>query len=77
MKLEGVMRGQEYYPVRGVHNGVPYRIVMERGRFLLESVSIVKGIGLQSCPVGFFGYDWQGVYSWDAIAEHETRRVAT
>ena len=66
MKLEGVLKGQEYYPAYGVHNNVPYRIVQERGRFLLEAVSIGLGIGMQSCPVGFFGNDWQGVFSCDA-----------
>ena len=66
MKLEGVMKEQEYYPVRGIHNGVPYRIVQERGRFLLEAVSIGIGIGMQSCPVGWFDNGWQGVYSHTA-----------
>lgn len=68
MKLEGVMKGQEYYPTRGIHNGVPYRIVQERGRFLLETVSIGIGIGMLSCPVGFFGEDWHGVFSCNANA---------
>ena len=76
MKLEGVMNGQEYHPVRGIHNGVPYRIVHERGRFLLESVSIGIGIGLQSCPVGFFGDGWQGVFSWDANASNDASAVS-
>jgi hypothetical protein len=69
VKLEGVWKGQEYYPAQGIHHDVPYRIVQERGRFLLEAVSIGIGIGMQSCPVGFFGNDWQGVFSWDANAE--------
>lgn len=71
MKLEGVMKDHEYYPARGIHNGVPYRIVQERGRFLLEAVSIGMGIGLLSCPVGLFGDDWQGVFSCNANDESE------
>ena len=66
MKLEGVMKGQEYYPAHGIHNGVPYRIVQERGWFLLEAVSIDIGVGIVSCPVGFFGGEWQGVFSCNA-----------
>ena len=66
MKLEGVMKGEEYYPACGTHKGTLYRIVQERGRFLLEAVSIGIGIGMKSCPVGFFGDGWEGVYSWTA-----------
>ena len=66
MNLEGVMKGEEYYPACGTHKGTLYRIVQERGRFLLEAVSIGIGIGMKSCPVGFFGDGWEGVYSWTA-----------
>ena len=76
MKLDGVMNGQEYYQARGIHNGVPYRIVQDRGRFLLDLVSIVVGVGMTSCPVGFFGDDWQGVYSWEANEELTLRNGA-
>jgi hypothetical protein len=63
MRLVGIYKGDLYHPARGLHDGIPYRIVEERGRFLLERTSIMIGAGLMACPVGFFEEGWTGIYS--------------
>ena len=65
MKLEGVIKGSKYYQASGIHKGIPYRIVQDGGRFLLERVSIGIGVGPMSSPVGFFGNGWEGIFSWE------------
>ena len=80
MKLEPRRRdetskAEEYYPACGTHKGTLYRIVQERGRFLLEAVSIGIGIGMQVLPSGIFsGTGGKACIHGLPRADRETRR---
>jgi hypothetical protein len=73
MILVGISNGKKYLPVRGFHNGVPYLIVEDSGRFLLEQVRIQTAVGLLSGPIGFFDSSWEGVYKTDSEFKGERK----
>jgi hypothetical protein len=62
MRLAGIMDREKYYHAHGIHNGIPYRITEEHGRFILEAEKIVPGLGLCVCPIAFFDESFEGVY---------------
>lgn len=62
MQLAGIINKEKFINRSGIHQGIPYRIVEERDKFLLEKLSIKNGLGLCGVPVGFFSKDWEGIY---------------
>lgn len=62
MQLVGIISDKKFFKSNGIHQGIPYRIVEEQNKFLLEKLSIKNGLGLCGFPVGFFSKDWEGIY---------------
>ena len=62
-ELAGIMSQTDYFPIRGFHKGLPYKITEERGgKFLLSALSMAVGVGIVEKPVIFFGDNFQGIY---------------
>ncbi len=62
-QLVGIYKNQEYFSARGVYDTIPYRIIEQDGKFLLERLILAVGFGMVPCPIKFFDDGWKGMYS--------------